>query len=321
MLRFTHAEHSREVSQRGADSVLQCVNCHAAEGASWMHVSRGELDRCFQCHGIRVAHLAAPDTAGATGHVPLPEAAGLSTERIAAFPTPPSHRQDGFATGEHGKLAQPSPGDSHHRGVAASRATCHAREFCTQCHVNAPESPPSRRGAGTSLAGHQGVAQETGQPPDDPFQARAPRLEPFLARHLCHLSYPGELHRLPSVQSGGGRRHAERVRRPWPRCRDPSAQTAQPWGRLHAAPWPPAQRDAQRLQRLSCPVGLPESATGRMRAGSRVITSAILLRHPSAADSRQSHQRVPQPGDVLHHLPRPVRSHVLPGVAAGEIYS
>jgi hypothetical protein len=141
LLRFTHAEHVRAVSRKsGADSVVVCVSCHSAEGASWMQVTRGELDRCFDCHGVKQSHFEAPDSACATCHRSLPEAPDLSRERIAAFPEPSSHKQDGFAAGGHGKLAQ-GVGGAGHGGVAASCATCHAREFCTQCHVNAPETP------------------------------------------------------------------------------------------------------------------------------------------------------------------------------------
>ena len=142
LLRFTHGEHARTVSARStADSSLTCESCHAAEGAPWMQVSRGELGRCLSCHGITAAHLEAPDSACATCHRALPEAPELSRARIAAFPAPSSHRTEGFERAGHGKLAQPVSSDTHRPGVATSCATCHAREFCTQCHVNAPETP------------------------------------------------------------------------------------------------------------------------------------------------------------------------------------
>ncbi|MDZ4864648.1 MAG: cytochrome c3 family protein [Gemmatimonadota bacterium] len=142
LLRFTHGEHARTVSARStADSSLACVSCHAPEGARWMQVSRGELERCLSCHGITAAHLEAPDSACATCHRSLPEAPALSRERIAAFPTPPSHEAAGFETKGHGREARLPASDTHHAGVATSCATCHAREFCTQCHVNAPETP------------------------------------------------------------------------------------------------------------------------------------------------------------------------------------
>jgi Doubled CXXCH motif (Paired_CXXCH_1) len=94
------------------------------------------VGRCFACHGIRTAHFAAPDSACASCHLPLAAATALRRADVAALDTPPSHRAPGFATAAgHGALA-PAPG-----GVAASCATCHARDFCLTCHVDAPEQP------------------------------------------------------------------------------------------------------------------------------------------------------------------------------------
>ena len=46
----------------------------------------------------------------------------------------------GFLTsGGHGKLAGPVKAGERSFGVAPSCATCHAREFCITCHVDAPE--------------------------------------------------------------------------------------------------------------------------------------------------------------------------------------
>ncbi len=114
-----------------------CVDCHQDEGAPWMTVRRAVVQRCLDCHGVRVPHLAAPDTACASCHLPLVEATDLTRDRIAAWPAPPSHREVGFARREgHGVAAQGSAGGAP---VAASCATCHARDFCITCHVDAPE--------------------------------------------------------------------------------------------------------------------------------------------------------------------------------------
>ncbi len=135
-LRFAHPEHALEVAgASGADSVLACASCHVREGEAWMAVRRASARRCFACHEIMVAHREAPDSACAQCHVPLAQATALPVDRIREFETPLSHEQPGFGLDGHGKPAQAADG-----GVAASCATCHAREFCTTCHVNAPET-------------------------------------------------------------------------------------------------------------------------------------------------------------------------------------
>ena len=141
-LRFTHEEHIREVARkRGADSTVTCLECHGEKGAAWMQVAeRPVQDNCMSCHGIRVAHFSAPDTACGQCHVSLADAKDLPRERIAKFPEPESHKAPGFMLAKgHGAQAKPPTGSRHPVPVAQSCATCHAREFCTQCHVNAPE--------------------------------------------------------------------------------------------------------------------------------------------------------------------------------------
>ncbi|HEY6157768.1 MAG TPA: cytochrome c3 family protein, partial [Gemmatimonadales bacterium] len=126
-LRFDHRDHVRAAVNRPA----ACVACHQQQGAPWMTVAALDAQRCVDCHGIRTAHLAAPDTACATCHLPLARAARLTVKDVAAFPTPPSHEQSGYAGADgHGQAA---------RAAGANCATCHAREFCLQCHVDAPE--------------------------------------------------------------------------------------------------------------------------------------------------------------------------------------
>jgi len=123
-LRFRHYTHAEKASAKlPADSVV-CASCHLAQGARWMEVRRGNPGQCFTCHGIRAEHLAAPDTACAGCHLTLVEASTLPTERIAGFPAPPSHREGGFR---------------RRHPVSQTCATCHARDFCATCHVNAPE--------------------------------------------------------------------------------------------------------------------------------------------------------------------------------------
>lgn len=142
-LRFDHERHRRALATStapGAAEPPSCITCHSRPGAPWMQVERAVIARCLDCHRSPMEHLAVPDTACASCHLSLAEAASLPPERVKNFAVPPSHRALGFMlrgpTG-HGTLARPAAG----LGVAASCATCHARDFCLNCHVNAPETP------------------------------------------------------------------------------------------------------------------------------------------------------------------------------------
>lgn len=134
-LDFTHAEHRSEVREEHRDSAIACSVCHTEAGAPRMQVERAVVGRCLDCHGIRTEHLAAPDTACATCHVPLTEAPAIAQGTVASWEAPPSHEDPDFVV-DHGPLAS-RPGQP--TAVAASCATCHARDFCIECHVDAPE--------------------------------------------------------------------------------------------------------------------------------------------------------------------------------------
>lgn len=114
---------------------IGCRDCHVPAGGSRMDVHRGLPERCIECHASGATHLSTPDTLCSTCHVPLVRAASLRAADIAKFPVPPSHQARGFVTGgEHGRLATGT-----REPVAPSCATCHARDFCLTCHVDAPE--------------------------------------------------------------------------------------------------------------------------------------------------------------------------------------
>lgn len=128
-LRFSHVGHAAKAP------AAVCASCHQEAGAPWMTVQRPVVGQCFECHGIRAAHVDAPDSACATCHFALPDAIRLTRAQVAAFPTPGSHRAPDFAARGHGVLAgQIAP-------VSPSCATCHSRNFCLTCHVDAPERP------------------------------------------------------------------------------------------------------------------------------------------------------------------------------------
>jgi hypothetical protein len=136
-LAFTHPTHRAEEREH-ADSTVRCWSCHTEQGggapAERMAVVLAVAENCLSCHGITGPHLATPDTACATCHLPLAQAARLTADDIVSFPEPPSHSRPDFLEDGHGRLAEAGAGD-----IAASCATCHARNFCAECHVNAPE--------------------------------------------------------------------------------------------------------------------------------------------------------------------------------------
>jgi len=119
---FLHFDHARHVKGQG----IECATCHNAPDAkgAW-DVSKPRPETCIECHGSG-EHLNIANECR-TCHPRLVEAPSLSQERVAAFPQPPTHAAPEFAT-THGKLAE-----AHLEACA----TCHAREFCETCHLNA----------------------------------------------------------------------------------------------------------------------------------------------------------------------------------------
>jgi len=143
-LRFRHLEHTREAlghAPEDSAKIRFCGTCHNQAGAPRMAVQRPLPDQCMTCHKPGETHLAISDTACATCHLTLASATSLPEARVAAFPKPPSHDRDGFVLGGHGKIASVKD-PSGRITVAASCATCHARDFCLNCHVNGPEVEP-----------------------------------------------------------------------------------------------------------------------------------------------------------------------------------
>jgi hypothetical protein len=131
-LRFTHPLHRAAT----ADTV-DCRQCHTLAD-SGSAVFRRLVNNCVGCHLPGEDHLGLKNDQCGTCHVPLAEAKALSRDDVAGFPTPTWHQESGFGLAGHGKLAQARTA-SGGSTVAQSCATCHARDFCIQCHVNAPE--------------------------------------------------------------------------------------------------------------------------------------------------------------------------------------
>jgi len=123
-LTFAHREHARqvEVSARG------CSSCHAlAADTGWMLIRRATPEGCQGCHTHRASAHLGEDSRCTTCHRPLARSASLTEEQVRSLPRPPSHAAARFA-------AQHAPADE---GQVAQCATCHARESCARCHVNA----------------------------------------------------------------------------------------------------------------------------------------------------------------------------------------
>ncbi len=136
-LRFAHDAHARATRD-----TVACTSCHAPEQQP-REVVRGVAAQCVSCHQPGAEHLATADLQCATCHLTLPQATRLTLSDVAGFPVPPSHAADGFSLGGHGTLASARRPDGGWT-VAASCATCHAQDFCLNCHVNGPEVPAIR---------------------------------------------------------------------------------------------------------------------------------------------------------------------------------
>jgi hypothetical protein len=140
--RFTHEGHlAALIAANPADSAVMenCSACHVPDGEQRMTVRNAVVPQCFACHGYGTTHFEAPPEACATCHVRLTDAPTLTAADIRRFPEPQSHRTPDFVLGGHGRLAKSSAASG--TPIAASCATCHARNLCLSCHVNAPESP------------------------------------------------------------------------------------------------------------------------------------------------------------------------------------
>lgn len=284
-LKFTHQRHAEAVRAKG-DSSVSCGSCHSV-GRDRMRVRLAVVERCLDCHGIRTAHLAAPDTACASCHVTLARASRLTRDDVSRFPVPESHQSPEFAGAEHGREARATAGTG---GISAACATCHARDFCSECHVNAPEVPVIQ-----ALA------------PDPRSLVRRPELKAppshadpaFLTHHgsamrksaaacatchtqesclTCHIGPPARVQALPVSGPGRGRGAVVRRERP--------ASHGADFSEIHG---PPANaRPAScngchvRPQCLDCHRPNPADPTpGYHPAG-------FLSRHPAAAYSRET---------------------------------
>lgn len=117
-LRFTHEDHEASAGE------VQCEECHTPEGAPRMTVVRASPVQCFTCHEGRDHFV---DARCNQCHVPLARTQ-LTAAMVSELPLPGDHEAPGFLLESHGEQATAQP---------ARCATCHTRERCTSCHVDA----------------------------------------------------------------------------------------------------------------------------------------------------------------------------------------
>jgi len=129
-LTFSHARHGEAVTN--ASDSTSCLTCHAVtDPPGRMSVAGPNPELCVGCHAHAGERHITPTAACRTCHVAITDAPGITAERIAAFPRPGWHDEDGFGA-EHGRVAT---------GQAVSCSVCHARETCERCHFNADRIP------------------------------------------------------------------------------------------------------------------------------------------------------------------------------------
>jgi hypothetical protein len=133
-LHFDHVTHATQTDAAGEK--LECLHCHG-EGAPaaarpWMQVQRAPPAECITCHAHAATTHLASDARCETCHVPLAAAVALSDSAIAGFPAPPSHDDPNWIATHAPKSA----------AALSQCSTCHARESCARCHVNAATLAP-----------------------------------------------------------------------------------------------------------------------------------------------------------------------------------
>ena len=129
-LRFDHARHTRSTDSAGTS--VDCARCHG-DGPSvknGMLVARPRPETCIGCHAHEAPSHFAATSRCATCHVPLARATTLSDSAVGALPKPPSHAEPNFIS-THGIAVK-----------TETCATCHARESCARCHLNAATLAP-----------------------------------------------------------------------------------------------------------------------------------------------------------------------------------
>jgi hypothetical protein len=137
-LLFDHVDHAAAVEEdpaarASADPVPgaedgACLQCHGAgAGRPQGEIGRPDGATCLSCHAHEADNHLQSGRECTVCHLPLTRAPDLSEAQIESFSRPPSHEGPEFLLSH----APESPSDQQ------ACATCHARESCTRCHLNA----------------------------------------------------------------------------------------------------------------------------------------------------------------------------------------
>lgn len=146
-LKFEHDIHDRVVTaNNAADSTIarNCTACHVKGDTLRMTVQHAVVGQCLDCHGLKPEHVDNAGATCATCHKRLTDATALTRADIKTFPRPASHDAADFIFGGHGMGATVNGVTSGPAAIAVNCATCHARNLCIACHVNARELPQIR---------------------------------------------------------------------------------------------------------------------------------------------------------------------------------
>jgi hypothetical protein len=279
-LRFVHAEHAARAGEE--ETVLACDDCHAAGGAPGER--KASADGCFVCHGAGEHLDVANDCAQC--HLSLGEAAGLTSERIAAFPRPAWHDEADFASSGHGSLCSGAAG-----GGSTSRcAVCHARNFCEACHVDTASQPAIEAlSADERSLVHRAVLRAPATHSEVDFlhghgmdaQGGADRCATCHTREsctVCHVATPGVAGAL--APAAAGRPRGAVVRRRAPASHD--ALFRETHGTEAAADPTSCAACHSREQCLDCHLPAPASGPPGYHPPD------FLARHPAAAYARET---------------------------------
>lgn len=123
-LRFEHRAHAAKVEV----AARECSSCHTGgDGGHPMRVTRATPESCQGCHTHRATSHLAPDNRCATCHVPIARSTTVTVAQLASLPKPPSHESPRYVE-QHAVRTE---------AEVLQCATCHSRESCARCHVNA----------------------------------------------------------------------------------------------------------------------------------------------------------------------------------------
>jgi hypothetical protein len=153
-LKFAHDEHGEEVRDSlGADSTIACMKCHAEVepsgctcGARHPPVLRLPQHPGGGAFATDTAHVNGPEDACSTCHLTLVEATELTGGAHRGVPDPGVPR-----SGREFRLASTTANWRRNRrlptglyDVAPAARPATPRDFCLECHVDAPNGPASR---------------------------------------------------------------------------------------------------------------------------------------------------------------------------------